>query len=284
MKNLTGKRCVVFGVALDSSICWPIATRIAESGGEVVLVSHPATKKHVDKLAAGAGMPEPLYCDVEDEMAVNAVFERLATDGKPIHGIVHGIAYSDRRELRGRFIDTSRSNFHQSMNISCFSLVDIAKRGLPLMKAGGSIITLTFEASLKPYPHYNVMGVVKAALESTMRVLAYELGEWNIVVNAISASPEETPSARVIGDFRRIGDYAEAMSLMGRRATLDEIADGAEFLLRATGVTGQILFVDCGSSVPGMPHPRHARKMSEAMGLIADRYEELVRNGTGTKE
>lgn len=274
--ELFGKHYVVFGVANDKSICWPIAHALDELGAKIQLVSHPSMQERVDKLIEENGMPLPaIYCDVTVPESLDTCFAQLA-ELAPLYGIVHGIAFSDKNELRGNFIDVSLHNFLQTMHVSCYSFIEIARRSQPLMTDGGSILTLTFDASRGSYPHYNVMGLAKAALEMAVNYTATDLGAHQIRVNAIAASPENTLSARGISNFRLIGDFAEAMSPMGRRATLTEIAHTAAFLLSplGSGITGQTIFVDCGASVPRMPPARNAGHMATAMGKIAEVYRE----------
>ncbi len=262
------RRVAIFGVANDRSLCWAIAQRMLADKADVVLVSHPMMLERVRKLAHPFGIEHVYGCEVGDPEQVEDCFRKLAPLG-PFHGIVHGIAFSDKNELRGRFIDTSRENFATTMMISCYSFIEIARRATLLMPDGGSILTLTFDAS-RPWPHYNIMGPAKAALEASVRYAAFDLGEHGIRVNAISASPEDTLSARGIQHFRVIGDWAEGMSPLGRRATLQEIANEAAYLLspESSGVTGQIRFVDCGSSVPKLPPVRNAAKIYGAMGRV----------------
>jgi len=275
MLTLTGRRYLVFGVAMQRSICWPISHLIKQLGGEVVLSCHPGVKKFVDKLTTSAGMAEALTCDVSNKDDLDGLFAQLAADGKKFDGIVHGIAYSDTKELQGRYTDTSVDNFLKTMHVSCFSLTEIVRRAEPLLADGASIITLTFEAAYGYYPHYNVMALTKAALNASIIPLAVELGERRIRVNAVSASPENTPAARGIKNFEKIGRYAEANSPEGRRATLDEIANAACFLLSpmSSGITGQVIYVDCGLSIVRMAPPRHARLLATAMNAIADIHE-----------
>jgi enoyl-[acyl-carrier protein] reductase I len=272
--NLENKRFAVFGVANDKSICWPIVEKLCSSGALVTLVSHPVNEKRVRKLATtNERIGEPLWCDVEDVESLTACFAHLAHHR--YHGMVHGIAFSNAQELEGRFVDTSAANFAKTMHVSVFSLVELAKRMESLLEPGSSIITLSFDASRGTYPNYNVMGIAKGALETAARYLARDLGERAIRVNVVSPSPEDTLSARGISNFRRIGDFAEAMSPLGRRATLEEVAHTAVFLLspQSSGINGQTVLVDCGASTTIMPPPRHARKMATAMSIIASLHE-----------
>lgn len=269
---LAGKTFLIAGIANTNSIAYPIARLLRSCGAEIVLMSHEMNRRRVvtitEELRAAA-----YYCDVSDEDDLSRCMNEIRSHGK-FDGFLHSIAFSDRNELKGRFINTSRKNFRQTMDISCFSLIDITGRMLDMdmFSEDASLLTLSFDASHGPYPNYNVMAPAKAALEATVRGLAFDLGQEGIRVNAIAASPENTLSARGIGNFRLIGDYAEAMSPLGRRATLEEIANTALFLLTAlgSGVNGQIVFVDGGSSVPNMPPARNAAAMATCMGKIAE--------------
>ncbi len=272
MIDLTGKYYAVFGVANKSSISWAIAQQLMTCGAYVTLACHPAMVKRAEKLIDGyKQVLEVMSCDVTEEGAVESYFSNQITRiGARLDGVVHGIAFSDTNELNGEFIATSRENFEKTMLISCFSLVEIARHSTKLMTDGGSIITLTFDAANGPYPHYNVMAVAKAALEAAVRGLAFDLGANNIRVNAISASPINTLSARGISEFRLIRDYAASMSPMGRCATAQEVANEAAYLLSpdSSGVTGQVRFVDAGSSVPNMPPVRNAAQLADNMTAI----------------
>lgn len=270
MFDLSGKKFAVVGVADKNSICFAIAERLRTCSAEVVLVSHPVMiKKWVAELAAGIGIEHVIPCDVTDKGSMSACYYELRKHG-PFDGIVHGIAAADKTELKGRYIDTSLENFTKSLEISCFSFVTFAHWAEELMPNGGSLLTLTFLAAEKPMPNYNVMGAAKAALEYSVKAAACELGQPKsggkaIRVNAISASPTRTLSARGVSDFYEIGKHAARMSPMGRRADHREIANEAIYLLsdQSTGVTGQVRMVDCGSSVPGMPYPHVVPKYDQ---------------------
>lgn len=274
MLNLTGKRHVVFGVANKDSICWAIAQALAACGSEVTLVSHPMNEKRVRALVTENGLPPPVFCEVDYAQSTHSVEECFADLPSNIDGLVHGIAFSNKDELMGEFTETSAANFANTLLISCYSFIDIARCARRRMRSGGSMISLSFDASRGTYPNYNVMGVAKAALETTTRYLARDLGADGIRVNVLSPSPENTISARGISNFRRIGDFAEAMSPLGRRATLEEVANSALYLLSdmSAGVTGQVHLVDCGASSTIMPPPRNAEKMATNMWDIAEIY------------
>ncbi|RJR14034.1 SDR family oxidoreductase [Candidatus Parcubacteria bacterium] len=271
VRRLTGRQYVIFGVANERSICWAIVQRLIDEGAQVVLVSHPTMLDRVKKLGNACGVNYFIPCDVTKQEDVDQCFEVLEGVG-PIDGVVHGIAFSDKNELAGEFINTSRENFATTMLVSCYSFIEIARKSAALMGNGGSIVTLTFDGSQGPYPHYNVMGVAKAALEASVQYTAFDLGAHGIRVNAVSASPEDTLSARGIRHFRVIGDWAEGMSPLGRRASLVEIANEVTHLLspEGSGITGQIRYVDCGSSVPNLPPVRNAEKIAQAMGRILE--------------
>lgn len=285
MIDLKGRRYVVFGVATSASICWGIVKQILACGGEVILVSHPDLKKFVEKLAAEAGISAVYFADVANEESVEMCFSELARH-QPLDGVVHGIAFSAKEELKGAFIDVSLKNFLTTMHISCFSFIEIARRCASLMQSGGSIITITFDASRGTYPHYNVMALAKAALETSVMYLASDLGEKNIRVNGIAASPENTLSARGISNFYAIGAFAEAMSPLQRRATVSEISNEAVYLLSSasSGVTGQIRFVDCGASITTMPPGRNAGMLEKAMGNIREIYERIAQAANPGKQ
>jgi enoyl-[acyl-carrier protein] reductase I len=238
----------------------------------------------VTKLTASAGMRPPIICDVgtktadganvPDEHKIASAVARLASEGMVVHGLVHGIAFSNSDELQGRFVDTTRENFVNTMIISCHSLAEIMHHLAPLMKDGGSAVTLTFDASHRTYPHYNVMGIAKAALEASVRYLAADFGRERIRVNSVSASPEDTLSARGIKHFRAIGAFASAKAPDGKRASLEEIAfEVVNLLDPRSGVNGQNIMVDHGASITEMPPPWNAEMMAGAMTDVAAIYK-----------
>ena len=271
MKDLSHKQFVVFGVANDRSICWSIVEALRENGARIVLVAHPVNEKRVKQLANANNITDVLFCDVADAASLAALFESLSALG-PFHGIVHGIAASDRNQLKGRYLDTTRENFVNTMIISCFSLTEIVRGMEHLLTGDASIVALSFDASRGTYPNYNVMGVAKGALEVSTRYLARDLGARGIRVNVVSPSPEDTLSARGISNFRAIGDFAEAMSPLGRRAELSEVGSTVAFLLSQAsgGINGQIVLVDCGASSSIMPPARNAALLQTAMGRVAE--------------
>lgn len=280
---------VVFGVANQKSICYPIAKKLQESGARVVLVSHPSIqqKPRFKELANELGASLTIPCDVTKAGSIQSCFSylKIKLGCEHIHGVVHGVAFSDKDELQGRYIDTSLENFLTTLHVSCYSFTEIARVAEPFMAPGGSLLTLTFDASQGTYPHYNVMALAKSALETSVKYLASDLGERGVRVNAISSSPEDTLSARGISGFRHIGGFASAMSPLGRRATVEEIANDAVYLLSplASGKTGTVSFVDCGSSVSTMPPARNAGMMAGTMSDIANEYQKYQSEGAGNE-
>ena len=259
MGLMDGKRALVMGVANDHSIAWGIARMLAAEGCELAFTYQgEAFGKRVRPLAASLGSETLLDVDVTDDASLDAAFERLAEQG-PLDVIVHAIAYSNKSELTGRFVNTSRANFKHSLDISCYSLIEIARRAAPLMTNGGTILTLTFDGSQRVMPHYNVMGVAKAALEATVRYLAADLGRDGIRVNAISPGPMKTLAGSAIGGARRTFKYAEANAPLRANATLDAIGGTALWLCSDAGAStsGEIVHVDGGYHVMGMPDPEN---------------------------
>ncbi|EKF41359.1 enoyl-ACP reductase FabI [Nitratireductor indicus] len=252
---MAGKRGLILGVANNRSIAWGIAKACAAQGAELALTYQgDALKKRVEPLAEELGAIVAGHCDVTDLESVDAVFETLRQKWGRLDFLVHAVAFSDKDELTGRYVETSRENFLRSMDISVYSLTAVAKRAEPLMTEGGSIVTLTYYGAEKVMPHYNVMGVAKAALEASVRYLAVDLGSNNIRVNAISAGPIKTLAASGIGDFRYILRWNEYNSPLKRVVTIDEVGDSALYLLSnlSRGVTGEVLHVDSGYHVVGM--------------------------------
>src|SRR6201994_3799343 len=266
---MKGKRGLIMGVANDHSIAWGIAKAVAAQGAELAFTYQgEALGKRVRPLAEQLGVSLVLPCDVEDIDSVDEVFETLRNKWGRLDFLVHAIGFTDKNELRGRYADTTRENFSRSMVISCFSFTETAKRAAELMpETGGSIITLTFGGSTRVMPNYNVMGVVKAALEASVRYLAFDFGRQKIRVNSISAGPVRTLAGAVIGDSRTMFAFQQKHSPLGRGVTLDELGSAALYLLSdlSTGVTGEIHFVDSGYNVISMPHP-HALKAEGANG------------------
>ena len=252
---MAGKRGLVLGVANNRSIAWGITKAAHNNGAQLALTYQgDAIKKRVEPLAAEIGSKLVLPCDVTDEASVEAVFAALAKEWGSIDFLVHAVAFSDKEELDGRYVDTSKDNFVQTMLISCYSFTSLAKRAEALMPNGGSLLTLTYYGAEKVMPHYNVMGVAKAALESSVRYLAMDLGKGNIRVNAISAGPIKTLAASGIADFRYILKWNEYNSPLRRTVSIEDVGSGALYLLSdlGRGVTGEILHIDAGYHVVGM--------------------------------
>ena len=252
---MAGKRGLIMGVANNRSIAWGIARALADQGAEIALTYQgDAFRKRVEPLAAELGAMIVGHCDVTDMDTVDAVFEKLRAEWGRIDFLVHAIAFSDKDELTGRYVDTSRDNFLRSMDISVYSFTAVAKRAEALMTDGGSMLTLTYYGAEKVMPHYNVMGVAKAALEASVRYLAVDLGGGRIRVNALSAGPIKTLAASGIGDFRYILKWNEYNAPLKRSVTIEEVGDTALYLLSdlSRGVTGEVLHVDSGYHVVGM--------------------------------
>lgn len=256
---MQGKRGLIMGVANDRSLAWGIAKAIAEQGGEIAFsYQGEALEKRVRPLAESlvrtGGTPRLYECDVASEASMDAMFQALAADWPTIDFLIHAIGYSDKNELRGRYVDTSPANFNTTMNISVYSFTAVAKRALPLMPNGGSLVTLSYYGAEKVIPHYNVMGVAKAALEASVKYLAMDLGPQNIRVNAISAGPIKTLAASGIGDFRYILKWNEYNSPLRRNVTIEDVGGAGLYLVSslASGVTGEIHHVDAGYNVIGM--------------------------------
>ncbi len=254
-KLMAGKRGVVFGVANNRSIAWGITKACRDHGAEIALTYQgDAIKKRVEPLAAEIGSKLVLPCDVTDERSVEAVFNALAGAWGTIDFLVHAVAFSDKEELDGRYVDTSKDNFTQTLLVSCYSFTQLARRAEKLMPNGGSLLTLSYYGAEKVMPHYNVMGVAKAALEASVRYLAADLGKENIRVNAISAGPIKTLAASGIADFRYILKWNEYNSPLRRTVSIEDVGGGALYLLSdlGRGVTGEILHIDAGYHVVGM--------------------------------
>lgn len=252
---LAGKRGLVMGVANDRSIAWGIARAAAREGADLAFTYQgDALKKRVVPLAESIGCDYVMPCDVTDPASMDSVFEDISGRWGGLDFLVHAIAYADKDELKGRYVDTSLENFRRSMQISCYSFTAIARRAEPLMTDGGSMLTLTYYGAERVMPHYNVMGVAKAALEASVRYLAVDLGPKNIRVNAVSAGPIKTLAASGIGDFRYILKWNELNSPLKRNVTIDQVGNSALYLIShlGEGVTGEVLHVDSGYHVVGM--------------------------------
>src|SRR5208337_3745604 len=253
-----GKRGLVMGVANDHSIAWGIAKALAAEGAELAFTYQgEALGKRVAPLAESLGSKHVLPCDVEDIVSVDAVFAAIASAWSNLDFLVHCIGFSDRNELKGRYADTSRDNFVRTMVVSAFSFTEVARRAAALMPSGGAMLTLTFGGSTRVMPNYNVMGVAKAALESSVRYLAADFGPDNIRVNAISAGPVRTLAGAGIADARFMFNFQRAHSPLRRTVTIDNVGGAALYLLSdlSQGVTGEIHFVDAGYNIISMPRP-----------------------------
>ncbi len=252
---MAGKRGLVMGVANNRSIAWGIAKACASQGAELALTYQgEAIKKRVEPLAAELGASLVVPCDVTDAASMDAVFAEIESQWGKLDFLVHAIAFSDKAELDGRYVDTTEGNFTQTMLVSCYSLTALAQRAEKLMGEGGSIITLTYYGAEKVMPHYNVMGVAKSALEASVRYLAADLGKSAIRVNAISAGPIKTLAASGISDFRYILKWNEYNSPLRRTVTIEEVGGAGVYLLSdlSRGVTGEVHHVDAGYHVQGM--------------------------------
>ncbi|MDP2620396.1 MAG: enoyl-ACP reductase FabI [Hyphomicrobiales bacterium] len=252
---MAGKRGLIMGIANSRSIAWGIAKRCAEAGAELAFTYQgEVLKKRIEPLAAEAGTKIVLPCDVTDARSIDGAFTAIGKAWGGLDFLVHAIAFSDKQELTGRFVDTSAENFANTMLVSCYSFTAVAQRAEKLMQEGGALLTLTYYGAEKVMPHYNVMGVAKAALEASVRYLATDLGAKGIRVNAISAGPIKTLAASAIGDFRYILRWNEYNSPLRRTVTIDEVGDAALYLLSdlSRAVTGEVHHVDCGYHVVGM--------------------------------
>jgi enoyl-[acyl-carrier protein] reductase I len=265
---MKGKRGLVMGVANDRSIAWGIAKKIASEGAELAFTYQgEALKKRVQPLAESIGSTILAPCDVTDSGSMNDTFQLLKKEWGNIDFLVHAIGFSDKDELRGKYYNTSVENFNQTMHISCYSFTEACRLAEPIMNENGSIITLTYYGSEQVMPHYNVMGVAKAALEASVRYLAVDMGGKNIRVNAISAGPIKTLAASGIGDFRFILKWNELNAPLKRNVNQEDVGNAALYLLSDLGsaVTGEIQHVDCGYHIVGMVAVDEADKVSELL-------------------
>ena len=255
---MRGKRGLIMGVANSRSIAWGIARACHEHGAELAFTYQgDALKKRVEPLAAEVGGVVAGHCDVTDAGSIDAVFAAVQSKWSALDFVVHAIAFSDKAQLDGRYVDTTEDNFSKTLLISCYSFTAIAQRAERLMSNGGALLTLTYYGSEKWMPHYNVMGVAKAALEASVRYLAADLGEKEIRVNAISAGPIKTLAASGIGDFRYILRWNELNAPLRRSVSIEEVGAAAVYLLSdmGRGVTGEVHHVDAGYHIVGMKHP-----------------------------
>ncbi|MCB0033434.1 MAG: enoyl-ACP reductase [Anaerolineales bacterium] len=258
MKLLEGKKALIFGIANKHSIAWGIAQAFADHGAELGFsYGIPQLEKRVMPLAAELGVDFVEKCDVTSDEEIQTVFEKAAERFGQIDILVHSVAFAKQEDLNGRFIDTSRDGFAMAMDISAFSLIALAQHARPLMRNGGSIMSMTYYGAEKAVPHYNVMGVAKAALEANTRYLALDLGIENIRVNAISAGPIKTLAAAGISGFRKMLSYTETRTPLRRNVDQDEVGRTAVYLASelSSGVTGEVIYVDAGYNILGMPEP-----------------------------
>ncbi|HVT53782.1 MAG TPA: enoyl-ACP reductase FabI [Dongiaceae bacterium] len=272
---MTGKRGLIMGVANDRSIAWGIAKAVADQGAELAFTYQgEALEKRVRPLAQSVGARHVLACDVTDDASVDTVFKTLEKEWNTVDFVVHAIAFSDKDELKGLYVDTTRRNFAQTMDISCFSFTAICARAKDLMPNGGSLLTLSYFGAEKVMPHYNVMGVAKAALECSVRYLAADLGPKNIRVNAISAGPIKTLAASGIGDFRHILRWNELNAPLKRNITTEDVGGAGLYLLSdlSRGVTGEMHHVDGGYNLVGMMR-------TDAAGELADMLKNFSARG-----
>lgn len=255
MELMKGKRGLIMGVANDHSIAWGIAKACAEQGAEIAFTYQgDAFKKRVEPLAKEIGVKTLIDCDVSVEGSIDKAFDMIEKEMGSLDFIVHSLAYSNKEELKGRYVDTSLENFLHTMNVSCYSFTAVMKRAAKLMNKGGSAVTLTYFGAEKVMPNYNVMGVAKAALEASVRYLAADLGPDAIRVNAISAGPMRTLAGSAIGSARKTFKYNQLASPLRRSVELEELGQTGVYLLSdmSTAVTGEIHYVDCGFNVVGM--------------------------------
>lgn len=253
---MKGKRGLIMGVANDHSIAWGIANTLSQHGAELAFTYQgDAFKKRVEPLASSVGSEVVLECDVSEEASLDGVFDTLGKEWGSLDFIVHAIAYSDKEELTGRYVDTTLDNFLMTMQISCYSFTSVMRLATPLMKEGGSALTLSYYGAEKAMPSYNVMGVAKAALESSVRYLAADLGPDNIRVNGISAGPMRTLAGSAIGSARTTFKYNTLTAPLRRPVELDDLGGTGLYLLSdlSNSVTGEIHYVDCGFNAVGMP-------------------------------
>jgi enoyl-[acyl-carrier protein] reductase I len=272
-KLMAGKRGLVMGVANDHSIAWGIAQTLHAHGAEMAFTYQgEGFGKRVKPLVQTLGANIVLEADVENDQSIEAVFGAIERQWGALDFVVHAIAFSDKNELKGRYVDTTRANFRRTMEISCFSFTDIARRAAPLMKNGGSMITLTYAGSMRVMPSYNVMGVAKAALESSVRYLAADLGRDNIRVNAVSPGPMRTLAGSVVADSRLVYKWYKAHSPLKRTVDLGNVGGTALYLLSdlGAGVTGEVHYVDAGFNITGMPTNAELKALAAVLDAAND--------------
>lgn len=274
---MAGKKGLIMGVANDRSIAWGIAKALHAQGAELAFTYQgEALEKRVRPLAEEVGSEIVVPCDVTDEASIDATFKAIEDKWGKLDFVVHAIAFSDKTELDGLYLDTTRANFLKTMDISVYSFTAVCQRAVPLMKDGGSLLTLTYYGAERVMPHYNVMGVAKAALEASVRYLATDLGKDNIRVNAISAGPIKTLAASGIGDFRYILKWNELNSPLKRNVTIEDVGNSGLYLLSdlGAGVTGEVLHVDAGYHTVGMVAIDSAAETAQLLESIAPKSSE----------
>ena len=253
--NLKNKKGIIFGIANEKSIAWGIADKLKDLGAELAFsYVNESIKKRVIPLAEKCNSSMVYECDVTNDESIDIFFNQISKEWGSLDFIVHSIAFSDKNELKGGYIDTSRENFINTMNVSCYSLTALCQRARLLMKNGGQILTLSYVGAERVMPHYNIMGIAKSALEASVKYLAEDLGKENIRVNAISAGPIKTLAASGISDFRYILKWNEYNSPLRRSTSIEEVGKNSLYLLSnlSSGVTGEIIHVDCGYNIVGM--------------------------------
>lgn len=273
---MAGKKGLIMGVANDRSIAWGIAKTAHAHGAELAFTYQgEALEKRVRPLAEEIGSDIVLPCDVTDESSVEATFKAIEEKWGKLDFVVHAIAFSDKSELDGLYLNTTRANFLKTMDISVYSFTSVAQKAVPLMKEGGSLLTLTYYGAERVMPHYNVMGVAKAALEASVRYLATDLGAQGIRVNAISAGPIKTLAASGIGDFRYILKWNELNSPLKRNVTIEDVGNSGLYFLSdlGGGVTGEVMHVDAGYHTVGMVSIDNAAETAELLNSIAPKKE-----------
>ena len=266
---MAGKKGLIMGVANERSIAWAISKACRDAGAKLAFTFQgEALEKRVRPLASGIGSEIVMPCDVTDPASIDAAFAEVERKWGGLDFLVHAIAFSDKAQLKGKYVDTTADNFALTMNVSCYSFTAVAQRAVPLMRNGGSLLTLTYYGAERVIPHYNVMGVAKAALEASVRYLAADLGEQAIRVNAISAGPIKTLAFAGIGDSRYILKWNELNSPLKRNVEPKEVGNAALYLLSdlGTGMTGEVMHVDAGYHVVGMVKTSSAKQIAELLG------------------